>query len=86
MPLGVVGAIYESRPNVTFDIAALCLRSRNACVLKGSSEAAHTNEAAVKLIKKVLKAQGIHPDVVTLLPAAREVVDQLLLPPNTLMY
>jgi glutamate-5-semialdehyde dehydrogenase len=77
VPLGVVGAIYESRPNVTFDIAALCLRSRNACVLKGSSEAAHTNEAAVKLIKKVLQQQGVNPDVVTLLPAAREVVEQL---------
>lgn len=77
VPLGVVGAIYESRPNVTFDIAALCLRSRNACVLKGSSEAADTNEKAVQLIKKVLKEHGIHPDVVTLLPPAREVVDQL---------
>lgn len=77
VPLGVVGAIYESRPNVTFDIAALCLRSRNACVLKGSSEAAHTNELGVKLIKKVLKEHHVNPDVVTLLPAAREVVDQL---------
>lgn len=77
VPLGVVGAIYESRPNVTFDIAALCLRSRNACVLKGSSEAADTNDLGVKLIKKVLKAQGVNPDVVTLLPPAREVVDQL---------
>lgn len=74
--LGVVGAIYESRPNVTFDIAALCLRSRNACVLKGSSEAAHTNEAGVQLIKKVLKEHGVNPDVVTLLPPAREVVGQ----------
>src|SRR6478672_2390 len=44
VPLGVVGAIYESRPNVTFDIAALCLRSRNACVLKGSSDAEYSNE------------------------------------------
>jgi glutamate-5-semialdehyde dehydrogenase len=77
VPLGVVGAIYESRPNVTFDIAALCLRSRNACVLKGSSEAAHTNEAGIQLIKKVLKEHGVNPDVVTLLPPAREVVDQL---------
>lgn len=77
VPLGVVGAIYESRPNVTFDIAALCLRSRNACVLKGSSEAADTNVAAVKLIKKVLEQQGIDPDVVALLPPAREVVEQL---------
>jgi glutamate-5-semialdehyde dehydrogenase len=77
VPLGVVGAIYESRPNVTFDIAALCLRSRNACVLKGSSEAAHTNEVGVQLIKKVLKEYGVNPDVVTLLPPSREVVDQL---------
>lgn len=77
VPLGVVGAIYESRPNVTFDIAALCLRSRNACVLKGSSEAFHSNVYAVKLIRQVLKAHNVNPDVVTLLPAAREVVNEL---------
>jgi glutamate-5-semialdehyde dehydrogenase len=77
VPLGVVGAIYESRPNVTFDIAALCLRSRNACVLKGSSDAEHSNIAAVDIIKKVLRNNNINPDVVTLLPAAREVVEQL---------
>lgn len=75
--LGVVGAIYESRPNVTFDIAALCLRSRNACVLKGSSDAENTNKLAVKIIKKVLKDNNINPDVVTLLPTAREVVEEL---------
>src|SRR5688572_11502856 len=68
VPLGVVGAIYESRPNVTFDIAALCLRSRNACVLKGSSDAENSNEAAVSIIKKVLQINDIDPDVVTLLP------------------
>lgn len=50
VPLGVVGAVFESRPNVTFDIAALCLRSGNACVLKGSSDAAQTNLAAIQLI------------------------------------
>jgi glutamate-5-semialdehyde dehydrogenase len=77
VPLGVVGAIYESRPNVTFDIAALCLRSRNACVLKGSSDADHTNQLGVKLIKKVLKENGIDPNVVTLLPSAREVVEEM---------
>ncbi len=77
VPLGVVGAIYESRPNVTFDIAALCLRSRNACLLKGSQEANDTNKAAVALIKKALKASGIHPDCVTLLPADRETVQEL---------
>lgn len=52
VPLGVVGAIYESRPNVTFDIATLCIRSRNACVLKGSQEAEETNKLAIRLIKK----------------------------------
>ncbi|MEJ0106938.1 MAG: hypothetical protein WDO19_32290 [Bacteroidota bacterium] len=54
-PLGVIGAIYESRPNVTFDIAALCLRSMNACVLKGSRDAEDSNKAAIRVIKKVLK-------------------------------
>jgi len=77
VPLGVVGAIYESRPNVTFDIAALCLRSRNVCVLKGSSDAENSNEVAVQIIKRVLKNNEINPDVVTLLPAAREIVEHL---------
>jgi len=77
VPLGVVGAIYESRPNVTFDIAALCLRSRNACLLKGSKEAEQTNKVAIALIKKALKANGIHPDCATLLPSERETVQEL---------
>lgn len=77
VPLGVVGAIYESRPNVTFDIAALCLRSRNATVLKGSSEAEHSNVVAVDIIKSVLKNNNISTDVVTLLPSAREVVEDI---------
>jgi glutamate-5-semialdehyde dehydrogenase len=78
VPLGVVGAIYESRPNVTFDIAALCLRSRNACVLKGSSDASHTNIAAVSILKKVLKAHLIDEQVICLLPAERTVVDIMM--------
>jgi glutamate-5-semialdehyde dehydrogenase len=77
VPLGVVGVIYESRPNVTFDIVALCLRSRNACVLKGSSEAENSNEAAVGIIKKVLQINNIDTNVVTLLPSAREVVEDM---------
>ncbi|MFL5746961.1 MAG: glutamate-5-semialdehyde dehydrogenase [Niastella sp.] len=77
VPLGVVGAIYESRPNVTYDIAALCLRSQNGCVLKGSSEAENSNLAAIRLIKKVLKANDIDPDCVTLLPSERETVQEL---------
>jgi glutamate-5-semialdehyde dehydrogenase len=78
VPLGVVGAIYESRPNVTFDIAALCLRSRNACLLKGSQDAEQTNKVAIALIKKALKANGILADCATLLPSERETVQVLL--------
>lgn len=77
VPLGVVGAIYESRPNVTYDIAALCLRSRNTCVLKGSSDAAYTNKISVNLIQKVLKEFGLDAATVTLLPADREVVQEM---------
>src|SRR6478735_9222341 len=77
VPLGVVGAIYESRPNVTFDISALCLRSMNACVLKGSSEADNTNRYALKIIKDILKQNKINPDCVTLLPPQRETVQEL---------
>ncbi|MBN9384754.1 MAG: glutamate-5-semialdehyde dehydrogenase [Chitinophagaceae bacterium] len=77
VPLGVVGAIYESRPNVTFDIAALCIRSRNACVLKGSKEAEETNKVAIALIKKALGTGGILPDCATLLPSERETVQEL---------
>jgi glutamate-5-semialdehyde dehydrogenase len=77
VPLGVVGVIYESRPNVTFDIAALCLRSRNGCLLKGSQEAENTNKAALALIKKVLKKNKIPPDCITLLPSERETVQNL---------
>lgn len=77
VPLGVVGAIYESRPNVTFDIAALCIRSQNGALLKGSSEAENTNQAAIRLIKKVLKVNDIDPDCVTLLPSDRESVQEL---------
>ncbi|MBX2923694.1 MAG: glutamate-5-semialdehyde dehydrogenase [Chitinophagaceae bacterium] len=77
VPLGVVGAVYESRPNVTFDIAALCIRSGNACVLKGSSEADHSNKATVKIIQDVLKKNGLPAEIVTLLPSARESVQEL---------
>ena len=78
VPFGVVGAIYESRPNVTFDIAALCLRSRNGCVLKGSQDAADTNKAAIGLIRKALVANGLPADCVSLLPSDRETVQHLL--------
>ena len=77
VPLGVVGAVFESRPNVVFDIAVLCLRSGNACVLKGSSEAAHSNIAAVSIIHAVLKKNNLPPEVVTLLSPERETVQEL---------
>lgn len=75
--LGVVGAIYESRPNVTYDIAALCLRSRNACVLKGSSDAQHTNKVSIGIIQKALKEYGLDIHTVALLPPQREVVQEM---------
>ena len=78
VPFGVIGAIYESRPNVTFDIAALCLRSRNGCVLKGSQEAADTNKAAIGLIRKALAENGLSPECVALLPSDRESVTSLM--------
>jgi glutamate-5-semialdehyde dehydrogenase len=77
VPMGVVGAVFESRPNVTFDIAALCLRSQNGCLLKGSSDADETNKAAIKIIKNALLKNDINPNCVTLLPSDREAVKEL---------
>lgn len=68
VPLGVVGAIYESRPNVTIDVAALCLRSGNACVLKGGKEADFSNRILVSFIKQALAAFDVPEAAVTLLP------------------
>ncbi|MFM8450415.1 MAG: glutamate-5-semialdehyde dehydrogenase [Haliscomenobacter sp.] len=78
VPLGVVGVIYESRPNVTLDVSALCLRSGNAAVLRGGSDAWETNSALVALIQDVLEYQGLSREVVTLLPPDRELVMTLL--------
>jgi glutamate-5-semialdehyde dehydrogenase len=77
VPLGVVAAIFESRPNVVADIAALCLKSRNACVLKGSRDAEHTNKALVQLLHHVLEQQQLPKELVLLLPPQREVVKEL---------
>ncbi len=77
-PLGVVGIIYESRPNVTIDVAALCLRSGNAVVLRGGSDAAASNRCLVGIIHQALEAHGLSPDAVQLLPTARELVGQML--------
>jgi len=78
VPLGVVGAIFESRPNVTADIAALCLRSGNAAVLKGGSDAAESNLAIVAVIAETLKKHGLPEALVTLLPNDRESTAKLL--------
>lgn len=78
VPFGVVGIIYESRPNVTFDVFSLCLKSGNACILKGGSDAINSNTAIVKLIREILKKNGINQDVLILLPAGREETIQLL--------
>lgn len=76
-PFGVVAMIYESRPNVTFDTAALCLRSKNACLLKGSRQAEHTNIAAVKIIHRALKESGLPRQCVGLLPSDRSSLQHL---------
>lgn len=78
VPLGVVGVIFESRPNVTIDVAALCIRSGNAAVLRGGTDALHTNTILVILIHQALIQQGISTDVVYLMPPDRELVTTLL--------
>ena len=78
VPFGVIGIIYEARPNVTFDVFSLCFKSGNACVLKGGSDADLSNQASVKLIHEVLERNGVNPDIVTLLPATHEATGELL--------
>ncbi|SEA33835.1 glutamate-5-semialdehyde dehydrogenase [Segatella bryantii] len=78
VPFGVIGMIYESRPNVTFDVFSLCFKSGNACILKGSKDADDTNRAEVKLIHNVLKQYHINTNVVELLPATHEATGELL--------
>lgn len=77
VPFGVVGIIYESRPNVTFDTAVLCLKSKNACLLKGSRHAGETNKKSVQLIRKVLKKKKFPVDCVSLLPNDRKTLEKM---------
>ena len=77
-PFGVIGMIYEARPNVTFDVFSLCFKSGNACILKGGKDADESNRAGVALIHNVLKAYNINPSVVELLPASHEATEELL--------
>jgi glutamate-5-semialdehyde dehydrogenase len=78
VPIGVIAVIYESRPNVTFDVAALCLRSLNACVLKGSSDAYDSNLAIVRVIHESLTAFDLDPALVLLTPPERRFLPQIL--------
>ncbi len=78
VPLGVVGIIYESRPNVTFDVFSLCLKSGNATVLKGGSDAMYSNIAIADLIRETVIAHGLAADTLYLLPAEREAAAVML--------
>lgn len=78
VPLGVVGVIYESRPNVTIDVAALCIRSGNVCLLRGGQDAYHTNLFIVALIQRVLTAHGLDKNVVQQLPGDRKYILDIL--------
>lgn len=78
VPFGVIGVIYEARPNVTFDVFSLCLKSGNACILKGGKDADCSNQAAIKLIHQVLLEHDINPSIVELLPATHEATGEML--------
>ncbi|WP_407426160.1 glutamate-5-semialdehyde dehydrogenase [Arcticibacter sp.] len=78
VPLGVVGVIYEARPNVTADVFALCFRTGNVAVLKGGSDADDSNRAVIAVIHQVLERHGITPEVALLLPAERAATEALL--------
>ena len=78
VPFGVIGIIYEARPNVTFDVFSLCLKSGNAVIMKGGSDAACSNEAIVKVIHSVLREEGIDTACATLLPTSHEATAEML--------
>ncbi len=79
IPIGVIGIIYESRPNVTSDTAALCFKSGNVCVLKGGKEAEHSNQAIAKILQNVLEKNNLPKEVISLLPdSSREGVAKLI--------
>lgn len=78
VPFGVIGMIYEARPNVSFDVFSLCLKSGNASILKGGSDADASNRAIVQLLHEVLEEFGVNPHVVELLPSSREATAALL--------
>jgi glutamate-5-semialdehyde dehydrogenase len=78
VPFGVIGMIYEARPNVTFDVFSLCFKSGNACILKGGKDADSSNREEVALIHEILERYGVSKDVVALLPATHEATGEML--------
>lgn len=78
VPFGVIGMIYEARPNVTFDVFSLCFKSGNACILKGGKDADESNKAAIKIIHEVLRKFNINTAIVELLPATHEATAEML--------
>jgi len=78
VPLGVVGIIYEARPNVTFDVFSLCLKSGNVCLLKGGSDAEYSNKAIMDIIRKVLRKCSLNENIVQLLPTDRKSTTEML--------
>lgn len=78
VPFGVIGVVYEARPNVSFDVFTLCLKAGSACILKGGKDAEASNKAIVTVIKRTLQKQGLSEGIVTLLPATHEATAELL--------
>ncbi|MDE6717587.1 MAG: glutamate-5-semialdehyde dehydrogenase [Muribaculaceae bacterium] len=78
VPFGVIGVVYEARPNVTFDVFSICFKSGNACILKGGKDAEESNLAALELIHRALKEEGLNPDAAMLLPSTHEATAALL--------
>jgi len=79
VPIGVIGVIYESRPNVTADVGALCFKSGNVAILKGGKEAEHSNQAIAKVLQSVLESEGVPKGAIALLPdSSREGVAKLI--------
>ena len=78
VPFGVIGIVYEARPNVTFDVFSLCLKAGSACILKGGKDADDSNRAIVGIIKEVLRIHGVDEHVIELLPATHEATGEML--------
>lgn len=78
VPFGVIGVIFEARPNVCFDVFALCFKSGNASILRGGSDARFSNRAIIEIIRNTLDEFGVNPNICTLFPSEREYINDLL--------